>query len=108
MPKNLVQELRELATNVKKHTTCAAAFSGRSCNDFVTCSECVYHIANLLAYRIEAEYEPKPEPDTVEKVALDMLKDIIIVENCAQDGAVYVDSDTFRERLEALGVKVDD
>lgn len=104
--KNLVKELRgvgvepggvnALCTGLRYVATdskCIGTPSG--------CHKCAREVINALADRIEAEYDPKPEPDTLEKVAREMLDRMAISES----------EELFRhyaDRLEALGVTVDD
>ena len=59
-----------------------------------------------IADRIEAEYDPKPEPDTVEKVAKDMAA---YLSKAMRGEDLYASEMTaLVRRAEALGVKVDD
>ena len=105
--KKLVQDLRELTANTEKSGTCMMAFTGKGCCDFSRCAECVAYAANHLADRIEAEYEPKPELDTVEKVAKDMAH---LLKACQEwnDTPAKYQVERYCERLEALGVTFDD
>lgn len=115
--KDLVQKLREAsefecAECALHYVTYDYRRDGYRCGN-ISCLECVADSFNALADRIEREYDPDPDPDTVEKVALVMLK---FIEDAARrcDGcksAIRVHPDRpkwYRERLEALGVKVDD
>lgn len=112
--KNLVQELREIAEN-KDATNCETweHFGGWSKLDCkgISCIECRKIALNTIADRIEAEYEPKPEPDTVEKVAKDMVAWMDGIIGATKHTAVWLTdeaADPFRKRLEALGVTFDD
>ena len=109
--KDLVQELRE----VDSRNICDLLHEIRGefdCGEYYDCKECVMASFNVIADRIEAEYDPKPEPETVEKVALDMLKAFDEAAKRCNGGKrlTYVHPDRpkwYRKRLEALGVKVD-
>lgn len=113
--KDLVQELRELAKD-EESPTCSvwAHFAGLgmiSCNRRNGCGECRGLALNALSDRIEAEYEPKPEPDTVEKVARDMYATFhevayIVAEFKGKNFTGIAEG--YRKRLEALGVTFDD
>ena len=112
--KDLVQELRELAEDKrffsdKKPVCVFPEMFNCECIDYTDCSACVADTMKMLADRIEREYDPKPEPDTVEKVALEMLEDFEMMSDVSQLRAIVVDTDrpkTYRKRLEALGVEL--
>ena len=109
--KDLVQELRELGnepgglstlcTGLRRVATgeeCAGALSG--------CTKCNIETIKALADRIEAEYDPKPEPDTVEKVAKDMAA---YLSKAMRGEDLYASEMTaLVRRAEALGVTFDD
>lgn len=114
--KDLVKELRDLAKETDMESpTCELweVLAGKDtigCFDGRYCVECRALALNALADRIEAEYDPKPEPDTVEKVAKDMVAWMDNLIEAFNNSVVwYTDgaADPFRKRLEALGVKVD-
>lgn len=115
--KDLVQKLREAsefecAECSLHYVTSDFKSESRRCSE-ATCAECVADSFNALADRIEREYDPKPEPDTVEKVALDMLDTFVkSAEACEKEYVrIFISHecpDGYRKRLEALGVKVDD
>lgn len=114
MGKDLVQELRELAKNEeatnRETWTHFRGLSKIDCMD-INCGECRRLALSALADRIEREYDPKPEPDTVEKVAKDMVAWMDDLIDVSKDRAVWVideAADPFRKRLEALGVTFDD
>ena len=114
--KNLVQELQELAKkdNLTYSPDCLfrkIANNGKSCAQYVTCAECMSESIISFADRIEAEYDPKPEPDTLEKVALDMVAWMDDIVEASRDNYVWVTDeavDPFRKRLKVLGVMFDD
>ena len=120
--RDLVQELRELAkeTDMESFSFPACklweALAGKDvidCFDGRRCFECRALALNALADRIEREYDPKPEPDTLEKVALDMLDTFVkSAEACEEENvSIFIDHecpDRYRKRLKALGVKIDD
>lgn len=101
--KDLVQELRELAA---KNDDCNAirGVLGGGCTR-TYCNRCASDALIVIANRIECEYDPKPEPDTVEKVAVDML--LFIWRNFDSETMTSDELLSFKKRLEALGVKVD-
>ena len=113
--KDLVQELRELAASRQDEAMCQRLrkwVSGWTCEETsLGCAECVAQTLFDIADRIEAEYDPKPEPDTVEKVALDMLAAFYDVAVCltyfkGKDTDTRVEE--YRKRLEDLGVTFDE
>lgn len=106
MVKDLVKELREI-TDENAGCTCMSTIVGGSCGDFRNCAECASHVANALADRIEAEYDPKPEPDTLEKVAVDMWNYLEYLYRM-NFVPLKVHVQAFSERLEDLGVTLDD
>lgn len=112
---NLVQELRSVEkSKLDEVSDCSLPKTlGLDCACFKTCKECIRSSVKLIADRIEAEYDPKPEPDTVEKVALDMLDTFVkSAEACEEENvSIFIDHeclDRYRKRLKALGVKIDD
>ena len=109
MTKNLVQELRELAAEKDDCITIRGVLGG-SCSS-TTCVRCASDAIGVIADRIEAEYDPKPEPDTLEKVAKDMdatLRDIAYLVTHFKGKNIAVIVEGYRDRLEALGVTFDD
>lgn len=114
--KNLVKKLREAS-----EFECAECALHYVTYDFrrkdvmcgaADCVDCVADSFNALADRIEREYDPEPEPYTLEKVALDMLDTFVrSAEACEEENvSIIIDHecpDRYRKRLEALGVKVD-
>ena len=110
--KDLVQELREASGRTTGACSTLARIAGtkKDCVS-IRCSSCMEHTLNALADRIEREYERRPEPDTVEKVALDMVAWFDnVIEACKSAPAWITDEAAapFRERLEALGVTFDE
>ena len=113
--KDLVQKLREAsefecAECALHYVTYDYRRKDLMCSD-ISCVDCVADSFNALADRIERECDPEPEPDTVEKVAMEMLEDFEMMADVSQLRAIAVDTDrpkTYRKRLEALGVKVYD
>lgn len=106
--KDLVQELREAAGEISGSCSMFARIAGIKANCGSTmCSTCLESTLNALADRIEREYDPKPEPDTVEKVAREMLDYMEKLEAAAVAPLDKVVRNC-RDRLEALGVKFDD
>lgn len=105
---NLVQELRELAKD-EESPTCSvwAHFAGLgmiSCNRRNGCGECRGLALNALADRIEDEHDPKPEPDTVEKVAREMANALVVMADLESTVSHYA-VDDWMKRLEALCVR---
>lgn len=108
--KNLVQELREIGSEpggvnalctglryVATDSKCIGTPSG--------CHKCAREAINALADRIEAEYDPKPEPDTLENVAKEMLGVIHTMQGGTEPSTALKH---FVDRLKALGVTFDD
>lgn len=112
--KDLVQELRELAdTHTIMKAPCAGLLEltyGKDCLSMTRdCRSCSKLVIDALADRIEAEYDPKPEPDSVEKVALGLLGTLDAI--YAQDMIPASMRDiigVYTKRLEVLGVTFDD
>lgn len=107
--KDLVQKLREASEF--ECAECALHYvayddkmeSWKCCD--ISCIDCFADSLNALADRIEAEYDPKPEPDTVEKVARELLKDLELVVD--RENPVYIDQSdiaVYAKRLDHLGV----
>ena len=105
--RDLVRELREAARH-DTPTTCErlASALGFDCDECDDCDECVKNALWAMADRIEREYDPKPEPDTVEKVALEA---VVRMTSCYAVGRApeKQEVDGFYNRLKALGVTLD-
>lgn len=107
--KNLVQELREAARDRGHSEMCIfSRAAGTVCEEFDTCEGCQRDSALRLSDRIECEYQPRPKPDSLEKVAKDMDATLHLLkwldEGLFRPGLV----EGYRDRLEALGVTFDD
>jgi hypothetical protein len=111
--KDLVQELREVADKSTKRIHCEllAETVGVKCENYYKCEECAQAMLIALADRIESEYKPRPEPDSIEKVAKDMIAWMDGLVEQSEKSFIWVTkgvADPFRKRLRALGVTFDD
>lgn len=115
--KDLAQELRELADELRNVSPPIGArciinerFTGigiNTCTDAFFCNDHSAQALEHIADRIEAEYDPKEEPDTLEKVAREMLEYMNVLERLGSKPREDVVSN-YTTRLEALGVTFDE
>lgn len=111
--RDLVQELRKVADKGPRKDQCEllAEAIGVKCADYYRCEDCGHAMLNALIDRIGSEYEPKPESDSIERVAKDMVAWIDGLIEQSKNSLIWVTEDAvdpFRKRLRALGVTFDD